>query len=863
MIADGRAALVSQNIVTANADFQAAVAADPANQEANVLYAASQILVLETGTAAQTLLNTLAVSSTGRNIFHWSARSRPGFPASHGLTSDTFKSFATTVLLPQLELARQNLAAVTGTDFSTTLNTQEDGLADVTIDYGDVQLLRALVDAAIAGIDAGDEFNTFVKSTDIVLWLKKNALTVQQLVNKNPALLTSTNGSYAAAVTAFSSSVDEYVAASDFIRNRADGTSNLFAIDPSEAKAEARLRNEMVNLQASITGTAAIGTTQVHLGALASFGGSLRTLLPRFEENHAVPGTFPDLTFGGVLPSVASQPVQQFFVRLGNGLDRRFRHHNSPKDVSVSITSPAKKAKISASSTPVITGSGKAKSAIGVADVVVAVTDHYGLVQTATASGNTSWSCTFSHVTPGPNVMTAYATDIAGIQSAVQSRPFTYVKFEPLPVSVVSGTVAGTSGGTVTQGFYPSSSRQLAVSYTIKAKPAAGYIFQSWTSATGHVYDPVDYPDDTYYSGAATYTFPMTEGLALQANFIPTPFPSLAGQYAAQVAVNGPNGSETQGFITLTLTGKGAFTAKLTAGGKSSQFKGKFDGLGIYNAVVQEGAGSYAYVYISINDLSDPTQGVIFDVAYFKHGNYAEDASGYLSQVPASNNVSGNYTMLIDPDNSDPSSPQGNGWGTVVIQPNGYVTFNGKLADGTPLAFTTALFNGGNGYAWDISIPLSNGSGWLSGEMDPQTTGSNDFTGSLYWSVAASGTGTFPSGFTVFPSAVTSPYTKQSPVLDVSPPPGNLEVSTTDGGLASGIDDFVTLTTSNGVNVPAGADKLKISINSANGVFTGSFLDVDSDTTINLSGVILQNQGEGSGFFIGTGQSGVITLTPQ
>lgn len=869
LIASGRAALVSHDIVTANTDFQAAVAASPTDQEANVLYAASQVFVLETQTPAQKLLNSLNVTSAGRDIFDWTARQKPGIPASATLTSDTFKTYATTILLPQLQSAQQNLAAVTDTSFSTTLSASEDGLADVTIDYGDVKLLEALVDAGIASIEAGDTFNSLVKSTDFAAWLRTNALTIQTLVAKYPALFTSSNPSYTAAFSAFSQSVTNYVAASNFIRARVTVTNNLFSIDPSEAGSEARLRNELVSLQTSITTTAVIGTTQVYLGALNSFGHSLRTLLPKFEENHAIPGTYPDLTFGGVLPGIAAAPVKRFFLQLGNGLDRRIRHRNNPADIVVSIASPHKNANILASSYPSVTVQGTAHAAVGVAQVFLSLTNTNGSTQTAIASGTTAWTYTFSNIIPGPNTITAYGVDIAGILSKPTILPFTYVKYESLPVSIISGAAANSSGGTVASSFYPTSSRELGVRYTISAKPASGYIFQSWTPPTGRIYDPFDYPGDTYLSASPTYTFTMSDGLALQANFIPTPFPAFAGQFASGATLYGADGSQTVGFLTMSVTSRGAFTAKLTGGGRTLQFSGQFNGVGVFSATIPAGAGEQAFVDINISELTDPTQGIAAFIAFRKNGRYAGSANGGLMQVPATNSISGNYTVQIQSDPSNPDSPQGYGWGTFTIERNGYVNFNGKLADGTPLSFTTALFNGFNGYAWNFSAPLYNGNGSIQGEMDPVTPNGNDFIGYLFWYSNGTGTGVFGSGFSAYPTAVTSPFSlpKNAPVISVSPGAGNLEVATdtvNTGGIATGIDDFVTLASNNKLTIPSNlTDHLKLSISTTTGVFTGSFLDIGDNITIPFSGVLLQNQDSAEGFYIGPTQSGLMDLVPQ
>jgi hypothetical protein len=78
------------------------------------------------------------------------------------------------------------------------------------------------------------------------------------------------------------------------------------------------------------------------------------------------------------------------------------------------------------------------------------------------------------------------------------------------------------------------------------------------------------------------------------------------------------------------------------------------------------------------------------------------------------------------------------------------------------------------------------------------------------------------------------------------------------------IQDETTLGAGNSLAVLSpGADELKLTIDLSTGTFTGSFFDIDAKTTRLFGGVVLQTENEGSGFFLGNEQSGVISLTPQ
>src|SRR4029077_6676500 len=83
-------------------------------------------------------------------------------------------------------------------------------------------------------------------------------------------------------------------------------------------------------------------------------------------------------------------------------------------------------------------------------------------------------------------------------------------------------TVGIAGSGTVSDGFAGTTQREVGRAYKIVAKPAKGWLFESWSGGvTG---------------SNATVSFTMTEGLALTANFIPNPFVAAAGGFTGLFA---------------------------------------------------------------------------------------------------------------------------------------------------------------------------------------------------------------------------------------------------------------------------------------------------------------------------------------
>jgi hypothetical protein len=83
------------------------------------------------------------------------------------------------------------------------------------------------------------------------------------------------------------------------------------------------------------------------------------------------------------------------------------------------------------------------------------------------------------------------------------------------------------------------------------------------------------------------------------------------------------------------------------------------------------------------------------------------------------------------------------------------------------------------------------------------------------------------------------------------------------GNLAQGFENTLSLRPNNTLLVTGGAtNRLVMSLSTANGLMSGSFLHPDTKRSIILKGVVLQSQNAGFGYFLGTNQSGFIYLGP-
>jgi hypothetical protein len=84
----------------------------------------------------------------------------------------------------------------------------------------------------------------------------------------------------------------------------------------------------------------------------------------------------------------------------------------------------------------------------------------------------------------------------------------------------------------------------------------------------------------------------------------------------------------------------------------------------------------------------------------------------------------------------------------------------------------------------------------------------------------------------------------------------------TGGNLNEQLIDAIMLGPKNRI-VSADGAKLVMSFSSGNGSFTGRVFDPLTSRTASFHGVVLQKQNLGSGYFLGTTESGEVALAPD
>jgi len=322
-VAQGRADLAAHDLMDANTNFAAALALVPNHATADVFYAATRLLALPNQPAGQAFLNRLGVAATNRSIYNWTAlppADTNGIPlAPTNLSAAEISDFLLTNIMGQVIGAASNLAWITDTNFTLTLTSNETTTVGVTVDYGDLLLLQAGLQAAQYAGYTIHSWNLDAQLTTLRSLLTNTNTTAQGFLAKFPNLFTfETPTNLAAARLAFSNAVNLYLNASAFIRDRPTNVVRLFNYDPSMTNEEAEFRTTLSDLGRSLNGWTVL-TYETNYNANLSnyFAGahSPRSLFPRIEEDSIVAGTLPDPTFGGVVEGLASYEVDSALGR--------------------------------------------------------------------------------------------------------------------------------------------------------------------------------------------------------------------------------------------------------------------------------------------------------------------------------------------------------------------------------------------------------------------------------------------------------------------------------------------------------------------------------------------------------------------
>jgi hypothetical protein len=367
---------------------------------------------------------------------------------------------------------------------------------------------------------------------------------------------------------------------------------------------------------------------------------------------------------------------------------------------------------------------------------------------------------------------------------------------------------------------------------TIVAQPGPGAQFLGWSGSIE--------------SESPELTFVMEEGLVLVANFTFTPL--AASYYGLFYNTNGIQ-LEEAGSISFTTTRSGRYSGAIQMASGRYPFTGQFDEGGFDARGIPRTS-----LFMEIKAGPDQIVGIIGDGVWT--GTLTADRAMFTSKTNQAP-FAGRYTIVF-PGSGEVTNeflPFGDGYGTFTVNSSGKLKLTGTLADGTKISQSTTV--GGSGF-WPLFVPLYKGGGHLISWQTVQDTGDKDVGGEYNWIKFPSEARYYPDGFNFSTNAFGSRYDSSlTPITGFS----DALIHLLGGNLTNSIDRRVLISDQNKITL-VGTNKVNLNFNTGAGSFKGSVVNPFTGKPFNFGGVVLQKQGYGSGYFLGTNQSGRVLLQP-
>ena len=332
-------------------------------------------------------------------------------------------------------------------------------------------------------------------------------------------------------------------------------------------------------------------------------------------------------------------------------------------------------------------------------------------------------------------------------------------------------------------------------------------------------------------------TWRMTKTVAA-----PGPFELAKGKYTGLFSETDVR-LVSSGLINLTLSANGSFSGKLLKPDGTSSFKGKFDPQNHAPISIARPSKTPLTMNLDIEGGIPQIRGTVSDGDWISEIQANRDSA--IAEVAQ-------YTFLI-PGKDDGQNPAGDGYGSALLRPDGFVRLTGAVADGTRLRYSVKKPNSGD---LPLFVRLYGGKGMLLSwiHLSDEVIES----ASVNWIKESGAPGKFYlDGFTnetALSGERYDPPSSGQPALGLT----NVSLTFERGNLNSPLTDQGVL--SNNRFAFTGTNKLSLAIAPATGLLKGRFLHPVTRKMTTLQGTILQKRKEAGGFFLGTNESGKVTL---
>jgi len=330
-----------EHAVPGHAKFEADLAVDPNDPEANFFMSVTRFGVLLDNTASYSpgmpidnlreFLDVIGMSPDGRDLFDWTAESIDD--PDPGVTGAHIQAFVNDIIFPEIDAAIDNLDRISD-PFSLVLTSGETGVDhDIEVDFGDVLFYKSCLTGAKAAIKAMLAYDLNADLFFLANLFENELFSFNDhLLSEYPNLFTLLTGGkplMGESRGLILDAIDQYMAASNYIRNTESDpqTDDLIWFAPEEMDEEAEFRTSLSEIKDSLVNETVgefqddqMVVTRVDVNRI--FGTDtidpidpipLRSLFPYVEfydgdvHIYTRAGTFPDFTMNGVLPDATGE----------------------------------------------------------------------------------------------------------------------------------------------------------------------------------------------------------------------------------------------------------------------------------------------------------------------------------------------------------------------------------------------------------------------------------------------------------------------------------------------------------------------------------------------------------------------------
>ena len=423
-------------------------------------------------------------------------------------------------------------------------------------------------------------------------------------------------------------------------------------------------------------------------------------------------------------------------------------------------------------------------------------------------------------------------------ESLTTERVVTYRKLSALAL-----TTQG-EGGIVIKGNPDTDAMEVGKLYTAEAKAAKGWIFAGW--------------EGDVVSNSKRVSFVMEEGASLRAVFVENPYDELATVYRGLIRAE-PLTHATSGAAKLALTKSGAFTAKLTIGGKKLVLKGAFDGTGSFLGKIKASRTQSYDVLLALDTATAdaPVTGLISDGTTAMALNaWPTTKFDRISGAPQA----GGYTVAIEP-GTTAGTPVGYGTGHMKVSKTGTVAIAVRLANGTGVTFASAITAGNR---VPVYAAMDKARSSFSAPLVFADKPDSDADGNAFWSSAREQSAKYPfAPFTseprLFAQRYTAPAKNERALTALDTNSGAATLMLDDG--TTPLTQSLTLGTDNSLTLGSPLlNGFKMTLSPKTGDFSGSILLPANGKRATFSGVLLEKSGEGVGLLLSPDAEMAITL---